>query len=113
MTLISLPLRGLMDLAFVTLIINIQIFGVPSDHIHHKAEDFGVPSDHIHHKAITFDVNLSIRTLNKNQQEMFNFKKADFEGLITALRNDPPENCLDNDSNSNINDDWSSWKSFF
>ena len=102
-TLISLPLRGLMDLAFVILIINIQIS---------KSEDFGVPSDHIHHKAITFDVNLSIRTLNKNQQEMFNFKKADFEGLITALRNDPPENCLDNDSNSNINDDWSSWKSF-
>ena len=41
---------------------------------------------------------------------MFNFKKADFEGLRTALRNDPPENYLDNDSN--INDDWSSWKIF-
>ena len=62
------------------------------------SEDFGVPSDH---KAITFDVNLSIRTLNKNQQEMFSFKKADFEGLGTALRNDPPENYLDNDSNIN------------
>ena len=79
-------------------IINIQV----SD-----SEDLGVPSDH---KAITFDVNLSIRTSIKNQQEMFNFKKADFEGLRTALRNDPPENYLDNDSN--IDDDWVSWKTF-
>ena len=92
-------LNSCLDLLFSTIverIINIS-----------DSEDFGVPSDH---KAITFDVNLSIRTLNKNQQEMFNFKKADFEGLRTALRNDPPENYLDNDSN--INDDWSSWKTF-
>ena len=94
-------LNSCLDLLLSTIverIINIQI----SD-----SEDFGVPSDH---KAITFEVNLSIRTLNKNQQEMFNFKKADFEGLRTALRNDSPENYLDNDSN--INDDWSSWKTF-
>ena len=70
-------LNSCLDLLLSTIverIINIQI----SD-----SEDFGVPSDH---KAIIFDVNMSIRTLNKNQQEMFNFKKADFEGLRTALR---------------------------
>ena len=39
---------------------------------------------------------------------MFNFKKADFESLRTALRNNPPRNYLDNDSN--IDEDWSSWK---
>ena len=85
-------LTSCLDLLLSTIIeriTNIQI----SD-----SEDFGVPSDH---KAITFDVNLSICTLNKNQQEMFSFKKADFEGLGTALRNDPPENYLDNDSNIN------------
>ena len=95
-------LNSCLDLLLSTIverIINIQI----SD-----SEDLGVPSDH---KAITFDVNLSIRTSNKNQQEMFNFKKADFEGLRTARRNDPPENYLDNDSN--IDDDWGLGKLLF
>ena len=87
-------LNSCLDLLLSTIVersTNIQI----SD-----SEDFGVPSDH---KAITFDVNLSIRTQEMRKQEMFNFKKADFEGLSTALRNDPLENYLDNDSN--IDDD--------
>ena len=97
------PLNSCLDLLLSTIVERITSIQI-SD-----SEDFGVPSDH---KAITFDVNLSIRTLNKNQQEMFNFKKAEFEGLRTALRTIwiPPENYLDNDSN--INDDWSSWKTF-
>jgi hypothetical protein len=69
------------------------------------SKEIGVQSDH---KTITFDINVSIRTLNTNQQEVFNFKKADFQGLKTFLRNDPPENHLKNDNS--IDDDWSSWK---
>ena len=40
---------------------------------------------------------------------MFNFKKAEFESLKTALRNDTPENYLDDDSNI---DQWRSQPDF-
>ena len=83
-----------MDLLLSTIverIINIEI----SD-----SEEVGVPTDH---KAITFDVNLTTRDPNRNQHEIFNFKKAEFQELRTALRNDPLENYLDNDSN--VDDD--------
>ena len=49
------------------------------------------------------DINLETHAPNRNQHEIFNFKKADFQGLRTALRNDPLDNYLDNDSN--VDDD--------
>ena len=70
-----------------------------------ECESIGVPSDH---KAITFDLNFTARTPNDNRQETFNLKKADFEGLRTALRNDPLENYLDTDND--VEHNWTSWK---
>ena len=92
-------LNNCLDLLLSTIverIINIEI----SD-----SEEVGVPTDH---KAITFDVNLTTRDPNRNQHEIFNFKKAEFQEIRTALRNDPLENYLGNDSN--VDDDWTSWK---
>ena len=77
-------------------IINIEI----SD-----SKEVGVSSDH---KVITFDVNVAIRSLNRNPLEIFKYKKADFEGLRTALRYNPPAIYFENDNH--INEDWTIWK---
>ncbi|CAB3987353.1 Hypothetical predicted protein [Paramuricea clavata] len=70
-----------------------------------ECESIGVPS---YHKALTFDLNFTARTPNDNRQESFNLKKANFEGLRTALRNDPLENYLDTDND--VEHNWTSWK---
>ncbi|CAB4023812.1 Hypothetical predicted protein, partial [Paramuricea clavata] len=70
-----------------------------------ERKSIGVPSDH---KALTFDLNFTARIPNDNRQETFDLKKADFEGLRTALRNDPLENYLDTDND--VEQNGTSWK---
>ena len=42
-------------------------------------------------------------------QRKSNLKKADFQGLRSALINDPLESLLSGDDNINIEEDWVSW----
>ena len=101
--LIDQPTRGnnTLDLllsSFVEGVANVQL----SD-----SDGVALSSDH---KAVTFDLHTSYKFLSYNRQLTYNFKKADFNGLRSKLRESPLPDEFSDDQTIDINSIWSYWK---
>lgn len=101
--LIEQPTRGnnTLDLllsSFVEGVANVQLC---------DSDGVALSSDH---KALTFDLHMSYKFLSPNRQPTYNFKKADFNGLRSKLRESPLPDDFSEEQVIDINSIWSYWK---